>query len=103
MKVHNLMVLRRTQLEKTWRAGGVDVLDPAIYVEWLADFVERLRPDQVLHRLTGDAAASELLAPERDFDKNEIRSRLADVLRGRGSVQGARSPVGDVADRGPRT
>jgi radical SAM superfamily enzyme len=77
------------------------VLDPATYVEWLADFVERLRPDQVLHRLTGDAAASERLAPEREFDKNEIRSGLADVLRGRGSVQGARGPVGDVAAREP--
>jgi radical SAM protein (TIGR01212 family) len=103
IKVHNLMVLRRTQLEKSWRAGGVDVLDPATYVEWLADFVERLRPDQVLHRLTGDAAASELLAPERDFDKNEIRAGLAEVLRGRGSVQGARCRVRDVAARDPRT
>jgi hypothetical protein len=29
-------------------AGDVDVLDEATYVEWLADFVECLREDQVL-------------------------------------------------------
>ena len=89
VKVHNLMVLRRTQLEKTWRAGGVEVPDAATYVDWLADFVERLRPDQVLHRLTGDAASKDLLAPPGNFDKREIRERLARVLRGRGSSQGA--------------
>jgi radical SAM protein (TIGR01212 family) len=90
VKVHNLLVLRRTQLEKTWRTGGVDVIDPGTYVEWLADFVERLRPDQVLHRLTADAASSDLLAPPGNFDKREIRQRLTEVLRARGTSQGAR-------------
>lgn len=91
VKVHNLMVLRRTQLEKAWRAGEVEVLDIASYVEWLADFVERLRPDQVLHRLTGDAASKDLLAPSGNFDKREVRERMARLLRDRGSSQGALS------------
>jgi radical SAM superfamily enzyme len=86
------MVLRRTQLENSWRAGEVDVLDSVTYVEWLADFVERLREDQVLHRLTGDAGEKELLAPKQNLDKNEVRERLAAVLLGRGSRQGARCP-----------
>jgi radical SAM protein (TIGR01212 family) len=89
VKVHNLMVLRRTQLEKSWRAGEVEVLDLPTYVEWLADFVERLRTDQVLHRLTGDAAPEDLLAPAANFDKNEVRSRLAALLRSRGRVNPA--------------
>ena len=87
IKVHNLMVLRRTQLEKAWRAGEVEVLDVSTYVEWLADFVERLRPDQVLHRLTGDASAQDLLAPVENFDKNEVRARLGATLRARGLVR----------------
>ncbi len=86
VKVHNLMVLRRTQLEKSWRAGAVEVLDQETYVEWLADFVERLRPDQVLHRLTGDASPADLLAPPANFDKNEVRARLASVLLARRSA-----------------
>ena len=90
VKVHNLMVLRRTQLEKPWRAGAIEVLDEATYVEWLADFVERLLPDQVLHRLTGDASGADRLAPPRDFDKNEVRAALAAELARRGTVQGAR-------------
>lgn len=89
IKVHNLMVLRRTPLEKRWRAGEIEVLDEATYIEWLADFVERLREDQVLHRITGDGIDGERLAPERNFEKGEIRRRLALELARRGSRQGA--------------
>jgi radical SAM protein (TIGR01212 family) len=95
IKVHNLMVLKRTQLEKSWREGRVDVLDEASYVNWLADFVERLRPDQILHRLTSDAGDTERLAPSRNFDKGGVRERLAQELVRRGTRQGshAASPL----------
>jgi radical SAM protein (TIGR01212 family) len=89
VKIHNLMVLRRTQLEKSWRAGELTVIEEDAYVEWLADFVERLREDQVLHRLTGDAADADRLAPERNFDKTTVRSRLALELARRGTRQGS--------------
>jgi radical SAM protein (TIGR01212 family) len=88
VKVHQLMVLRRTILEKRWEAGAVDVLDEATYLEWLADFVESLDPAQVLHRLTGDAADESLLAPRWALDKNDIRNRLAELLWRRGTRQG---------------
>lgn len=89
VKVHHLMVLRRTQLEASWRKGEVPLLDPPTYVSWLADFVERLAPGQVLHRLTGDAPAESLVAPRWGVHKNEIRAALARELARRGSRQGA--------------
>jgi len=89
VKVHNLMVLRRTQLEKSWRAGELDVLDAKTYVEWLADFVEHLDPQQVLHRITGDAPEEERLAPRWDVHKNAVRELLAEELQRRGAEQGS--------------
>jgi radical SAM superfamily enzyme len=44
---------------------------------------------QVLHRITGDAAEDELVAPHWDAAKNEVRERLAAELARRGSFQGA--------------
>jgi radical SAM protein (TIGR01212 family) len=93
VKVHHLMILRRTQMEKAWRAGGIPTLAVDEYVEWLADFVERLGPDQVLHRIAGDAAPADLLAPAWDVDKNVVRDRLAAELLRRGTQQGARREV----------
>ncbi|MFT5284399.1 MAG: radical SAM protein (TIGR01212 family) [Planctomycetota bacterium] len=89
VKVHNLMVLRRTQLEKDWRAGQLEVLDIPTYVQWLADFIELLDPAQVLHRLTGDAPEEELLAPDRALNFNIVRQELTRELMKRGTRQGA--------------
>ena len=88
VKAHHLMVLKRTQMAHAWQAGELDVLTCAEYVEWLADFVERLRPEQVLHRLTGDSPAENLLAPHWGVNKNQVRESLADCLRQRGTAQG---------------
>ncbi|MCA9001950.1 MAG: TIGR01212 family radical SAM protein, partial [Planctomycetes bacterium] len=88
-KVHHLMVLKRTQLATMWKRGDVPVLDPETYVDWLADFVERLHPDQILHRITGDAPAEKRLAPHWNVHKTEIRERLAATLRARGTRQGS--------------
>ncbi len=88
VKVHQLMVLRRTALAHAWRQGTVETLSAETYVEWLADFVERLRPDQVLHRLCADAPDAELLAPRWDVHKNEVRARLQAELVQRGTHQG---------------
>lgn len=91
VKVHHLMVLRRTQMEKAWREGRIATLPVDDYVEWLADFVERLGPEQVLHRITGDAAPADLLAPVWSVEKNVVRERLARELARRGTRQGARA------------
>ena len=93
VKVHHLMVLRRTALAHWWREGRVEPLTPECYVDWLADFVERLRPEQVLHRITGDAADVELLAPRWSVHKNEVRALLAKELAGRGTRQGMLVPL----------
>ena len=101
VKVHNLMVLRRTQLEKSWRAGEIEILDEATYVEWLSDFVERLREDQVLHRITSDAGDAQRLAPEHNLEKGAVRRRLAVELARRGTRQGVLAPDARVRDAVP--
>jgi radical SAM superfamily enzyme len=85
------MVLRRTVLEKWWREGQVELLDMRTYVDWLADFVERLAPRQVLHRVAGDAAPSDLLAPEWSQHNSGVAAELARELARRGTRQGQRA------------
>ena len=97
VKVHQLMVLEKTQLAAEWRAGRLETLDAEAYVAWLADFVERLGPEQVLHRLTGDADGGDLLAPRWSLDKNDIRAALEAELARRGTRQGSRVPARGAA------
>ena len=100
VKVHHLMVLRRTVLAAWWREGRFETLEPETYVDWLADFVERLGPEQVLHRITGDSPAEDLLAPHWPVHKNRIRELLAAELGRRGTRQGSRA--GTAAGQSPR-
>lgn len=90
VKVHHLMVLERTQLAAAWRKGLVETLDFEAYVQWLADFVERLHPEQVLHRLNGDSPPDKLLAPHWGVSKHALPPRLEAELARRGTRQGAR-------------
>jgi radical SAM protein (TIGR01212 family) len=89
VKVHQLMVLRKTVLEHWWRDGKVELLDEATYVDWLADFVERLAPEQVLHRLQADAEPPHLVAPAATPHPTAIREALEALLARRGTRQGA--------------
>jgi radical SAM protein (TIGR01212 family) len=89
VKVHQLMVLRRTVLEKWWREGRVEVLTIERYVEWLADLVERLAPEQVLHRVSADARVDELIAPEWSRLGSNVPARLSTELERRGTQQGS--------------
>ena len=79
--------------------GEVAALALETYVDWLADFVERLAPEQVLHRLTGDAPEEQRLAPRWGVHKNAVRERLAAELRVRGSRQGSRHGAGQNSAR----
>jgi len=89
VKVHHMMVLRRTQLAAAWRAGRVETLAAETYLAWLSDFVERLAPEQVLHRIAGDAPAGELLAPTWSLDKHALARALEGELARRGTRQGS--------------
>ncbi len=93
VKVHNLMVLEKTQMAHQWRKGELEVPSAQEYLSLLADFVERLAPDQVLHRITGDAPEAKQLAPRWDVPKNAIRELLETELESRGTSQGCLAAI----------
>jgi hypothetical protein len=89
VKIHHLMVLEKTQMAHDWREGRLEVLDLETYLDWTADFIERLHPDQVVHRVTGEAPQEKLIAPHFGLHKTAIRVRLTEVLSKRGTRQGS--------------
>lgn len=88
VKIHNLHVVRDTPLEGMYRRGEVRMMEFAEYVEVLCDFLERLPPGMVIHRLNGDAPADYLVAPAWCLDKQAILRAVHEELRRRDSRQG---------------
>ena len=55
VKLHNLHVLKNTVMEKYYLAGAVPLLSQDDYAALVVDFLERLNPEIVMHRLSAEA------------------------------------------------
>ncbi len=89
IKIHLLHVLAGTPLGDLYAQGGVAVLEQAEYVTLAADFLARLHPDTLIHRLTGDGPRELLLAPLWSLNKWEVLNAIDDELRSRDLRQGS--------------
>ncbi|MEF2144642.1 MAG: TIGR01212 family radical SAM protein [Desulfovibrionaceae bacterium] len=92
IKLHNLYVAKGAPLEKIWRAGGYTPLEQDAYVELVCRALGRLRPDIVTHRLTGDPAPGELLAPDWAVEKHTMITSIQFRLKQTGLRQGDHYP-----------
>ncbi len=90
IKLHLLHVLEGTPLGEHYRRQEFRVLEQAEYVALAADVLERLHPETLIHRLTGDGPRQALLAPLWSLNKWEVLNAIEDELRLRDSFQGSR-------------
>jgi radical SAM protein (TIGR01212 family) len=80
IKIHSLYVLKETPLARLFQAGGCTVLDQGTYVEWVVAFLERLSPNIIVQRLTGDPDPPALLAPGWSLNKQQTLSLIKKTL-----------------------
>ncbi len=80
VKFHLLHVLKGTDLERDYLAGRFSCMTMEAYGEALKACIEELPPHIVVHRITGDGAKRNLIAPLWSADKkrvlNYLRKRL---------------------------
>jgi radical SAM protein (TIGR01212 family) len=88
IKIHSLYILKGTPLASLFQDGGCTVLDQETYVEWVAAFLERLSPNMIVQRLTGDPDPSALLVPEWSLDKQQTLYLIKKKLEARETWQG---------------
>lgn len=88
IKIHSLYVMRDAPLATLWRQGEYTPLTFEAYTETVALLLAHLRPDIVVHRLTGDCPKEALLAPLWSAEKNKVLDRIHAILRERGWRQG---------------
>ena len=88
LKIHLLYVVEGTPLCEMYKKGEFRCLDMDEYVELVVDFLELLRPDIVIQRLTGDPLKRELIAPAWAMKKGEVLSMIQKRLEQRDTWQG---------------
>ena len=76
VKFHLLHVLRGTDLEADYRAGKFRCLEFTEYAAWLKGCLDVLPEHIVVHRITGDGAKKDLVAPLWSADKKRVLNDL---------------------------
>ena len=80
VKFHLLHVLRGTDLEAEYAAGKFQCLSLEEYGCWLKACCDVLPEDMVVHRITGDGAKTNLIAPVWSADKKRVLNYLYSIL-----------------------
>ncbi len=80
VKSHLLHVLKGTDLARKYEAGKFECLTLEEYGEILKACVQVLPEDVVVHRMTGDGAKKDLIAPLWSGDKKRVLNYLHRLL-----------------------
>ncbi|MBE6730007.1 MAG: TIGR01212 family radical SAM protein [Ruminococcaceae bacterium] len=80
VKFHLLHIIRGTDLEKEYLRGKIKCLTLEEYAEILKKCISLLPKDTVVHRITGDGAKKDLIAPMWSADKKNVLNFLHKFL-----------------------
>lgn len=80
IKLQLLHVLRGTDLAAEYEAGKFRTMEMEEYFELLFACLERLPEEMVIHRLTGDGAKRDLIAPLWTGDKKRVMNAMRKEL-----------------------
>ena len=90
IKIHMLHILKNTKLEKIYKEHPFKVLSKEEYIDIVCDQLEYLRPEIVIHRITGDPDQDDLIEPSWLDKKLCILNDIDKKLEKRKTYQGFR-------------
>ena len=76
IKLQLLHILKGTDLEAQYNAGKIQVLTLDEYCDIICDCIKIIPKNVVVHRLTGDGAKKDLIAPLWSADKKNVLNTL---------------------------
>ena len=88
IKLQLLHVIEGTDLADDYRAGRFETLSLEEYTDILCRAIELLPPHVVIHRITGDGAKKDLVAPLWSADKKRVLNYINKVMDDRNIIQG---------------
>ena len=88
IKIHMLHILKNTKLEKLYEKEKFHVLTKEEYIDIVVSELELLRPNIVIHRITGDPKVSDLIEPTWLIKKFVVLNDIDKELKKRNTYQG---------------
>lgn len=92
VKLQLLHILEGTDLAEEYRNGKVRIFTKLEYLSLLEKCIARLHPGIVIHRVTGDGAGKDLIAPDWSRNKKDVLNSLHRKLKTDQVTQGMDYP-----------
>jgi radical SAM protein (TIGR01212 family) len=89
VKIHLLVAMENTPLAESYRRGEWVPMEREPYVALICDFIERLHPECVIHRVAGNGHHEHVVAPLWLQRKLEIMNDIDEEFARRGTRQGS--------------
>ena len=90
IKIHMLSIIKDTPLETMYQQQKFKVLSKEEYIDIVVDQLEYLRPEIVIHRITGDPKLDELVEPDWLVKKFCVLNDIDKEMVKRNTYQGKR-------------
>ncbi|MEK4254965.1 TIGR01212 family radical SAM protein [Ureibacillus sp. FSL K6-2830] len=88
IKIHLLHLLKGTPMVKQYEKGMLQFLEREEYIKLVADQLEILPPNMIIHRITGDGPIELMIGPMWSVNKWEVLNGIDAELERRNSWQG---------------
>lgn len=99
LKMHQLQIIKDTPLAMMYGDSPFPVFEYQEYLDFVADFVERISPHIVLQRLFATAPDDILIAPAWGKNRHQILNDIEKNLAARDIVQGRKFSPRQVASK----
>ncbi len=90
IKIHMLSIIKDTPLEKLYKTKPFHILTKEEYIDIVVNQLELLRPEIVIHRITGDPDVNELVEPTWLIKKFCVLNDIDKEMVKRDTYQGAK-------------
>jgi len=88
IKLQLLHVLENTDLAEDYRQGRFQTFEMDEYIDLVIDCLQKINPNIVIHRVTGDGPKSILISPTWSGNKKQVLNTLHRKMRDKGARQG---------------
>ena len=86
VKLHNLHVTKNTKLAELWERGDFSLPTLEEYAGYVVDFLQRIPPETIVERVSGEVTKEFLLAPFWTSQKHAARNAIHALLQAKNRV-----------------
>ena len=88
LKIHQMQIIRGTRLAEEFEREPFHIYTVDEYIELIAQYIQRLRPDMVLERFVSQSPKELLIAPHWGLKNYEFTNKLVNYLKAKDIHQG---------------